>query len=129
MANANETIAFLSSLTGQNPQSIARNLGRVTGPGGGGGPGAGGAAGVPVGGSSSGGQYGLNTSAQEGSYPGSNGASRRTPTRADGQNIGGLQRQDSAVTQKADGEPGMPNREEIDRINANRVGTAGTVVT
>ena len=38
-------------------------------------------------------------------------------------------RQDSAITQKADGEPGMPNRDEIDRMNANRVGTAGTVVT
>jgi hypothetical protein len=51
-----------------------------------------------------------------------------------------LQRQDSAVTQKADkahndaeGNPGqqnvVPNRDEIDQINANRVGTAGTVVT
>ena len=51
-----------------------------------------------------------------------------------------MQRQDSAVTQKAaganlqnsghnDDEPGVPSREEIDRINAKRVGTAGTVVT
>lgn len=28
LANANETINFLSSLTGQNPQMIGRNLGR-----------------------------------------------------------------------------------------------------
>ena len=51
-----------------------------------------------------------------------------------------MQRQDSAVTQKAaganlqnggdaDDEPSAPSREEIDRINAKRVGTAGTVVT
>ena len=51
-----------------------------------------------------------------------------------------MQRQDSAVTQKAAGanlqndggddhEPSVPSREEIDRINAKRVGTAGTVVT
>lgn len=40
-----------------------------------------------------------------------------------------MQRQDSAVTQKANAEGQGPNREEIDRINANRVGTAGTVVT
>ena len=39
-----------------------------------------------------------------------------------------LQRQDSAVTQKA-GESSVPNREEIDRINANRIGTAGTTMT
>lgn len=51
-----------------------------------------------------------------------------------------MQRQDSAVTQKAAGanlqngvhdndEPSVPSREDIDRINAKRVGTAGTVVT
>ena len=51
-----------------------------------------------------------------------------------------MQRQDSAVTQKGaganlqnngygDDEPGVPSREEIDRINSKRVGTAGTVVT
>ena len=55
-------------------------------------------------------------------------------------NAGGkvLQRQDSAVTQKANGLQQIgnasdvgsgPNREEIDRLNANRVGTAGTVIT
>ena len=63
-----------------------------------------------------------------------------TPTRQDGgkQNLNQLQRQDSAVTQKANkiagGEvvsptQGPPNRDEIDQINANRVGTAGTVNT
>ena len=70
---------------------------------------------------------------------------RRTPTRQDGQKSGILQRQDSAVTQKAHkissnresmqggfdevGGALGPNREEIDKINANRVTTAGTVVT
>ena len=56
-----------------------------------------------------------------GSYNGPNGTGNKV-----------LQRQDSAVTQKAgqDGAGvGGPNRDEIDRINANRVGTAGTVNT
>ena len=100
LANANETISFLSSLTGQNPNMIKSNLGQVAG-------------------------------------TGTRVVNRRTPPRQESM----LQRQDSAVTQKAnkvqaDGhaaEPGQsqsgPNREEIERINSNRVGTAGTVVT
>lgn len=68
---------------------------------------------------------------------GCGGNRRQTPTRADDRDNSILQRQDSAVTQKAGGEGSgqggvahnRPDREAIERINSNRVGTAGTVAT
>ena len=126
LANANETINFLSSLTGKNPQMIKNNIG-------GAGQGAGGGDSGPRGstptraldggmGGGPGGVPGVNRNNNTGgSYNGPNGTGNKV-----------LQRQDSAVTQKAgqDGAGGGgPNRDEIDRINANRVGTAGTVNT
>ena len=129
LANANETINFLSSLTGKNPQMIKNNIG-------GAGQGAGSGGGGPRGSTPTRGLNGEKGGGGPGGAPGGNrnnnvGGSYNGPN-GTGNKV--LQRQDSAVTQKAgqDGAGGGgagPNRDEIDRINANRVGTAGTVNT
>ena len=96
LANANETIAFLSSLTGKNPALVKQNINRIRQGGGG---------------------------------------VENTPENFHGHMAAGedsaaiLHRQDSAVSNNGPDEISSVQRDNINRINANRQGTAGTVMT